>query len=155
MSDTTITNEMKGHALIVSKKAKHWNLEIAGPLKVTTSFDRKVRKELLNENKGDELTATRKRRQEHCQRSADSLRRPEFAIHAHEGLRVSGDVDVYLEILQTVVIRPPWIDKVANGGRPPYAFQQDSAPFHKALKTQDWMDGRKFSSSYHTKLMAS
>ncbi|KAM3170945.1 hypothetical protein ACTXT7_017596 [Hymenolepis weldensis] len=46
------------------------------------------------------------------------------------------------------------IDRVTNGGRH-YVFQQDSAPSHKALKTQDWMDGREFSSSYHTKLIAS
>ncbi|KAM3176745.1 hypothetical protein ACTXT7_005906 [Hymenolepis weldensis] len=30
---------------------------------------------------------------------------------------------------------PPWIDSVANGK--PYVFQQDSAPSHKALRTQD------------------
>ncbi|KAM3172372.1 hypothetical protein ACTXT7_014680 [Hymenolepis weldensis] len=40
---------------------------------VATSFVCKVRKEQLNENNEGELTATRKRKQEHCQRSADPL----------------------------------------------------------------------------------
>ncbi|KAM3180635.1 hypothetical protein ACTXT7_015907 [Hymenolepis weldensis] len=58
-----------------------------------------------------------------------------------QGLRVNGDVDTYVETLQTIVVKPPWIESAANGGRPPYVFQQDSAQFHEALKTQDWMDG--------------
>ncbi|KAM3182025.1 hypothetical protein ACTXT7_013221 [Hymenolepis weldensis] len=64
------------------------------------------------------------------------------------------DADAYVEILQTTVVKPPYIDSIASGGRP-YVFQQDSAPSHKALKFQDWMDGRDFLSSYHTKLTAS
>ncbi|KAM3175539.1 hypothetical protein ACTXT7_008302 [Hymenolepis weldensis] len=101
---------MKRRAVIVSIKAKHRNLEIVRFLKVAKSFLYKVRKR-LNENNGDEL-ATMRRRKQHCRRSADSIRTPEF------------------------VRRPPWIDSVANGGRP-YAFQQDSAPSHKAPKAQD------------------
>ena len=31
----------------------------------------------------------------------------------------------------------PWIDSVR--GERPYVFQQDSAPSHKAMTTQDWM----------------
>ncbi|KAM3179854.1 hypothetical protein ACTXT7_017456, partial [Hymenolepis weldensis] len=58
------------------------------------------------------------------------------------------DADAYVEILQTIV-NPPWINSVANGGRP-YVFQQDSTPSHGALDTQDYMDGREFSSSCHT-----
>ncbi|KAM3173133.1 hypothetical protein ACTXT7_013087 [Hymenolepis weldensis] len=68
------------------------------------------------------------------------------------GLRVNGDADFCVETLQTILVKQPWIDSVASGGKPPYAFQQDSPPSHKALKTQDWMDGRE-SSSCHTKLM--
>ena len=79
MADTSINNEMKRHAVIVSIKAKHSNLEIARFLKVARSFVCKVRKE-LNENNGDEL-ATSKRKQ-HCQRS-DSLRTPEFVRRVH------------------------------------------------------------------------
>ncbi|KAM3178570.1 hypothetical protein ACTXT7_002273 [Hymenolepis weldensis] len=66
-------------------------------------------------------------------------------------LRVNTDADAYVEALQTIAVKPPCIDSVANGGRP-YIFQQDSAPSHKALKTQDWMDDPEFSSSCHTKL---
>ncbi|KAM3170938.1 hypothetical protein ACTXT7_017609 [Hymenolepis weldensis] len=66
-------------------------------------------------------------------------------------LRVNADAEVYVETLQTIVVKPPWIDSVANGGRP-YIFQHASALSHKALNTQDWMDGREFSSSCHTKL---
>ncbi|KAM3177930.1 hypothetical protein ACTXT7_003572 [Hymenolepis weldensis] len=34
--------------------------------------------------------------------------------------------DAYAKILQTIVVKPLWIDNVANGGRP-FVFQQDSA----------------------------
>ncbi|VUZ53186.1 unnamed protein product, partial [Hymenolepis diminuta] len=57
----------------VSTKAKYKNSEIARFLKVAKAFVCKVRKELLSENNGDELTATSKRK-EHCQRSAESLK---------------------------------------------------------------------------------
>ena len=82
MADTTIANDKKRYAVIVSIKAKHSNLEIARFLKVARSFVCKVRKE-LNENNGDEL-ATSKRKQ-HCQRS-DSLRTPEFVIRRVHGM---------------------------------------------------------------------
>ncbi|KAM3181794.1 hypothetical protein ACTXT7_013656, partial [Hymenolepis weldensis] len=58
---------------------------------------------------------------------------------------VDADSDAYVEILQTIVVKPSWIDSVAtNGGRlppppPPHIFQQNSPPSHKALKTQDFM----------------
>ncbi|KAM3186473.1 hypothetical protein ACTXT7_004268 [Hymenolepis weldensis] len=61
-------------------KAKHDNLEIARFLKVTTSSVCKVRKELPNENNGVELTTTRERKQEHCQRSARSLTKSQFVV---------------------------------------------------------------------------
>ncbi|KAM3185356.1 hypothetical protein ACTXT7_006534 [Hymenolepis weldensis] len=51
----------------------------------------------------------------------------------------NADADAYVETLQTIVVKPPWIDGVAN--ERPYVFQRDSAPSHKALKTHDWMDG--------------
>ncbi|KAM3175904.1 hypothetical protein ACTXT7_007586 [Hymenolepis weldensis] len=70
MADNTITSEMKRHAAIVSIKAKYRNLEVARFLKVSRSFVCKVRKDPLNENNEDELTATRKKK-EYCQRSAD------------------------------------------------------------------------------------
>ncbi|KAM3170989.1 hypothetical protein ACTXT7_017513 [Hymenolepis weldensis] len=54
--------------------------------------------------------------------------------------QVSADVDAYVETLQTIVVKPPWTDRVANGGRP-YVFQLHSAPSHKALKTQNLKDG--------------
>ncbi|VUZ53162.1 unnamed protein product [Hymenolepis diminuta] len=79
MADTTITNDMKTHSLIVSMKAKHSSLEITRFLKVNRSFVCKVRKEPLNENNGDELVVIRKRK-EHCQRSADSLGTPELVF---------------------------------------------------------------------------
>ncbi|VDL59845.1 unnamed protein product [Hymenolepis diminuta] len=82
MADTTITNEIKRHTVIVSIKAKPSNLEIAIFLQDATSFVCEVRRELLNESNGDELGATGKRKQ-HCQRSADSLRTPEFVGRVH------------------------------------------------------------------------
>ncbi|KAM3170952.1 hypothetical protein ACTXT7_017582 [Hymenolepis weldensis] len=42
---------------------------------------------------------------------------------------------------QTIVLKAPRVDSVANGGRPLYVFLQRSAPSHKALKIHDWMDG--------------
>ncbi|KAM3177819.1 hypothetical protein ACTXT7_003762 [Hymenolepis weldensis] len=65
-------------------------------------------------------------------------------------LKVNSDANV--ETPQAIVT-PPWIDSIANGGRA-YVFQQDSAPSHKAPKTQDYMDGKRFSSSCYTKVMA-
>ncbi|KAM3186664.1 hypothetical protein ACTXT7_003870 [Hymenolepis weldensis] len=51
-------------------------------------------------------------------------------------LRANAGADAYVETLQTIV-KPPWIDRVANGGRP-YVFQQDSAPlqFNKLSKSR-------------------
>ncbi|KAM3173558.1 hypothetical protein ACTXT7_012275 [Hymenolepis weldensis] len=74
-------------------------------------------------------------------------------ITIRNGLRVNEDVNAYVEILQTIVVKPPWIDSVANGGRPLYVFQQDPLPSHIALNIQNWMDGQEFSSSCHTKLL--
>ncbi|KAM3179540.1 hypothetical protein ACTXT7_000429 [Hymenolepis weldensis] len=58
-----------------------------------------------------------------------------YKVHTFfgESLRVNADADACEETLQTIVVKPPWIDSVANGGGP-YIFQQDSAPSHKALK---------------------
>ncbi|KAM3170943.1 hypothetical protein ACTXT7_017601 [Hymenolepis weldensis] len=70
-----------------------------------------------------------------------------------QGLRVNADVEAYVETLQATVVKPPWIDSVVNGGRPPCVFQPDSLPSHKALKPQNWMDRRESSSSCHTRLM--
>ncbi|KAM3172148.1 hypothetical protein ACTXT7_015146 [Hymenolepis weldensis] len=52
-------------------------------------------------------------------------------------LSVNADADAYVETLQIIVVVMPWIDSTANGGRPLYVFQQDSAPSHKALNTHD------------------
>ncbi|KAM3171007.1 hypothetical protein ACTXT7_017471 [Hymenolepis weldensis] len=72
------------------------------------------------------------------------------------GLRINtdADADAYVGTLQTIAVKPPWIESVANGGRLPCVFQQDSAPPNKALKTQDLMDGQEFSLSYKTKFTA-
>ncbi|KAM3188208.1 hypothetical protein ACTXT7_000706 [Hymenolepis weldensis] len=178
MADTTITNEIKRHAVIVSIKAKPSNWKLQDFYKAPHLLFAKVRRELLNENNGDGLAATNKRKQ-HCQHSADSLIKPEFVRKVHGmidespgksmcdilpnifkclkeqqyGHRVNADAHV--ETLQIIVVKPPWIDSVANRGRP-YVFHQDSAPSHKALKTRDWLDDREFSLSCHAKfLMAS
>ncbi|KAM3185157.1 hypothetical protein ACTXT7_006937 [Hymenolepis weldensis] len=54
------------------------------------------------------------------------------------GTKVNADanVDACVETLQAIDNKPPFIESVANGGRP-YVFQHDSAPSYKALKTQD------------------
>ncbi|KAM3171091.1 hypothetical protein ACTXT7_017313, partial [Hymenolepis weldensis] len=82
LPDITVTNEMKRHAIIASLKAKQNNFEIARFLTAARSFVYKVRKELLNENNGDELVTMWKRKQ-YCQSSADSLRTSEFVGKEH------------------------------------------------------------------------
>ncbi|UYV63624.1 hypothetical protein LAZ67_2005052 [Cordylochernes scorpioides] len=55
-------------------------------------------------------------------------------LHFFEkGLRMNADT--YINVLETVV--KPWMDMVAAGRK--YVFQQDSAPAHKAKKTQSWL----------------
>ncbi|VUZ46255.1 unnamed protein product [Hymenolepis diminuta] len=81
MVNTTLTNEMNTCTVIVSVKVKCSNLENTRFLKVVRSFVCEIRKE-LNEDNADELVATTKRKQ-HCQRSADSLRTPEFKSAWH------------------------------------------------------------------------
>ena len=54
---------------------------------------------------------------------------PHFFV---QGLRINADS--YIETLATTV--KPWMDRIANGRD--YFFQQDSAPAHKARKTQAW-----------------
>ncbi|VUZ50207.1 unnamed protein product [Hymenolepis diminuta] len=129
---------MKRHVVIMSPKAKHNNLEITRFLIVAKFFVRKVRKELLSENSGVELASTRKRKQ-HGQRSADSLTTPEF-VSLRANAEADADADAYVGTLRTIVFEPPWIESIVSGGQP-YVFQQDSAPSHKALKTQDYMGG--------------
>ncbi|KAM3178891.1 hypothetical protein ACTXT7_001638 [Hymenolepis weldensis] len=133
IADLTKTNEMRRHAVIVSRKAKHSNLAITRFLKVATSFVCKVKKELLNENNGVTSTRTSKSVEEMINGyvRADPTEVP-TTMHAREVSRYNS---------------------VANEKNP--IFQQDSAPSHKALKTQDWMDSQEFSSSCHTKLKAS
>ncbi|XP_032690076.1 uncharacterized protein LOC116853228 [Odontomachus brunneus] len=43
--------------------------------------------------------------------------------------------DSYINVLETVV--KSWIDEIAVGKE--YMFEQDSAPAHKAKKTQAWL----------------
>ncbi|KAM3185178.1 hypothetical protein ACTXT7_006878 [Hymenolepis weldensis] len=69
------------------------------------------------------------------------------------GLKVNADADAYMENLQDIVVKSLWRDSAANGRRP-YVFQEDLSPFHKAVKTRDWMDDQEFSSSCHNKLIA-
>lgn len=45
------------------------------------------------------------------------------------------NADIYINVLETFV--KPWMDEVAAGRQ--YVFQQDSAPAHKARKTQAWL----------------
>ena len=49
------------------------------------------------------------------------------------GVRLNADS--YVDVLTNVV--KPWMDEKANGRD--YVFQQDSAPAHKARKTQSWL----------------
>ncbi|KAM3175869.1 hypothetical protein ACTXT7_007657 [Hymenolepis weldensis] len=141
MANTTIINEMKRYTVIVSVKKKHMNLEIARFLKVATSFVCEVREELPSENNGEGWPP---RGREKCNVNALGLR-----VNAD----ADTDADAYVETLQTIVVKLPWIDSVTNGGRP-YVFQQESAASHKAPKTLEYMDGQEFSSSCHAKLMA-
>ncbi|KAM3179779.1 hypothetical protein ACTXT7_017620, partial [Hymenolepis weldensis] len=48
--------------------------------------------------------------------------------HPHAHAHAHADADAYVETLQSIVVKPPWIDSAVNGGRPSYVFQQDSAP---------------------------
>ncbi|KAM3183922.1 hypothetical protein ACTXT7_009377 [Hymenolepis weldensis] len=126
MTDAIITNEMKRHAVIVPIKANHRNLEIARFLKVATSFICKVRKE-LNENNEARVTMGPR----------GGEKRFVNALLTHNTCSECKCRDANVETLQTIV-KPPWIDDVANGGRL-YVCQQDSASSHKARKTHDWM----------------
>ncbi|VUZ39689.1 unnamed protein product, partial [Hymenolepis diminuta] len=78
--DTATNNEAGKSALITSIKAKHWNLVIARCPKDARSFVCRIRK--VNENNGDELAASGKRK-EHCQRFADTLRTSELVRGVH------------------------------------------------------------------------
>ncbi len=51
------------------------------------------------------------------------------------GLGEKVNQEVYQRVLVDIV--KPWMDDVANGRK--YTFQQDSAPAHKAKKTQQWL----------------
>ncbi|VUZ39754.1 unnamed protein product [Hymenolepis diminuta] len=82
MPNTTITNEMIRHTVMAPMKAKDSDLEMARFLKVTRFSVCKVRKELPNENSGDELATTQKRKQ-HYQLSDHSLGTPEFVRRVH------------------------------------------------------------------------
>ncbi|KAM3183463.1 hypothetical protein ACTXT7_010305 [Hymenolepis weldensis] len=89
----------------------------------------------------------------HAKRLSKKLRHPEERQYfrfffdeenLHQDEKVSprndsANADAHIETLQTTVVKPPWIDSVANGGKSSYFFQQDSAPSYKALETQDWM----------------
>ncbi|VUZ39869.1 unnamed protein product [Hymenolepis diminuta] len=89
-------------------KLKDGNLEIGRFLQVATSFVCTVRKELLNEINGDELTAMGKRKQEHCQRSANqlphphSLRTPEFVKRVY-GMIDENPAKLIREILPNIL----------------------------------------------------
>ncbi|KAM3186945.1 hypothetical protein ACTXT7_003286 [Hymenolepis weldensis] len=54
-----------------------------------------------------------------------------------QGLRVNADADVHVETLQTIVVKPLWIDSIVSEWF--FVFQGDLTSSHKALKTQDWM----------------
>ena len=45
------------------------------------------------------------------------------------------NAEEYVKVFRDVV--KPWLDRVVEVR--PYAFQQDSAPSHKARMTQEWM----------------
>lgn len=62
MTDTTITHEMERHPVIVFIKVKHDNLETGRFLKVSRPVVCKVRKNLLNENNGNESAVKGKRK---------------------------------------------------------------------------------------------
>ncbi|VUZ54830.1 unnamed protein product [Hymenolepis diminuta] len=72
MPDITIPNKTKRRAVILSIEPKHGNLKIAKSLQVVRSFVCIIGKELLNENDGNELAVTRKRK-EHFQLPTHSL----------------------------------------------------------------------------------
>ncbi|VUZ57425.1 unnamed protein product [Hymenolepis diminuta] len=45
-----------------------------------------------------------------------------------DGLRVNTDSDAYVETVQTVYVKPSWIDSVANGERPCFPSSFSSIP---------------------------
>ncbi|KAM3177024.1 hypothetical protein ACTXT7_005328 [Hymenolepis weldensis] len=59
-------------------------------------------------------------------RSEENIMTPQFLP---QGLTANADADACVKTLPTIVVKPPWIDSVANGGRP-HIFQQYSAPSH-------------------------
>ncbi|KAM3175730.1 hypothetical protein ACTXT7_007935 [Hymenolepis weldensis] len=58
-------------------------------------------------------------------------------FQCHIRVNAGVDADAYVETIQTIVVESPRIESEANGGGSSYVFQQDSAPFHKILQSQD------------------
>ncbi|VDL19247.1 unnamed protein product [Hymenolepis diminuta] len=83
MSDTTMTPSIKGHAVMVSVKAKQRSLEMARFLLIARSFLCISRKELMNEKGGDELITTERRKSTVNAMLTHSLRTPEFVRRVH------------------------------------------------------------------------
>ncbi|KAM3173490.1 hypothetical protein ACTXT7_012401 [Hymenolepis weldensis] len=74
MADEECKEEANGRSFLIQ--------DLLQASKITRSFVCKVKKELLNKNNGDELAATRRRKQ-YRRRSAYSLRTPEFVRRVH------------------------------------------------------------------------
>ncbi|KAM3179798.1 hypothetical protein ACTXT7_017576 [Hymenolepis weldensis] len=58
-------------------------------------------------------------------------------VNADADADAGAGADAYVETLQSIVVKANRMDSMANGGRPAFAFQQDSSPFLKALKMQN------------------
>ncbi|KAM3177759.1 hypothetical protein ACTXT7_003916 [Hymenolepis weldensis] len=63
--------------------------------------------------------------------------------------RVNEDADAYVGIVQTIV-KPPWVNTVANGGRPCLSTRFGSI---SKSSQNPGLEGKEFLSSCHTELM--
>ncbi|UYV71391.1 hypothetical protein LAZ67_8002951 [Cordylochernes scorpioides] len=150
-------------AIIVALRAGRSPKEIVDFLKLPKTTIYRVKKQFDEADSNKEGIATRKK---HSRRS-DRVRGEEFVKNVKE--KIDGNpgksmraiakemnvgsmtivrtirngpwryqqmnADTYINVLETVV--KPWMDMVAAGRK--YVFQQDSAPAHKAKKTQSWL----------------
>ncbi|KAM3178342.1 hypothetical protein ACTXT7_002737 [Hymenolepis weldensis] len=69
-------------------------------------------------------------------------------------VNADADADTYVETHPNIVVNPPWIDSVANGGRPPTPCLLTRFGSIPLSPQKPGLDGGEFSSSCHNKLMA-
>ncbi|KAM3186550.1 hypothetical protein ACTXT7_004121 [Hymenolepis weldensis] len=71
-------------------------------------------------------------------------------VQVRKGLRVNANADAYVETLQTIVVKLPWIDSVANG-KP--SMSNNKIRLYPMEISNPGLDDREFALLHDTKLM--